>query len=164
MVKIVTDLDGVLRDLMAYINSRWEVKNPESWNWTVDGKNIFDLAKEFPEILFLSPKTPYFETIVKFYKPGKVPIWSAQPEDWKILTKAWCDKHIGIDKYDLEFLKPEEKYQRLLDNPNTLLIEDSPNFPKYDQIILIDTIQNEKNKAKIRVKTNKELQEVLDGF
>jgi len=160
-MKIVTDLDGVLRELNQYINEKFGVPYPDHWNWKFEGKSIFDFVRDNPEILFYSPKSKYFDVIIETL-PKPIEIWSAQPESWKILTKAWCNKNIGINQYTIEFMSGTKKYQKLLSQPNTLLIEDSPNFQEYSKIILIDMPYNQKVEAKTRIKSIKNLKILLD--
>ena len=153
-IKIVTDLDGVLRDLNQCLGNDFGVPYPTTWYWRFEERTIFDFINSDLNILYRSPKTKYFNTIVSaLSKP--IEIWTNQPEEWRPLTVKWCDKN--IKNYNLVFLSPKEKYLKLMDEPNTLLIEDNPKFSDYSRIILIDQPYNQKVEANIRVSSPEEL-------
>jgi len=153
-MKIVFDLDGVLRDLCFYLNQKFDVPYPRDWFWKHKGKDIFDWIKEDRySCLLYAPITEYFLPISKTTEHFE--IWTCQPEDWRKYTKLWIIANIG--DCTKHYLDTKQKRERLDREPNTYLVEDSPNFSNYDRIILIDRPYNRHVKASIRIKTPKEL-------
>jgi len=160
-IKIVYDLDGVLRDLNAYLYDKYCVPDPQAWVWEHRGMNIYDWAK-FDELKILTdaPKTKYFDTIMK-YSPTPE-IWTNQPVGWQGKTLEWIYRYIG-EGCKIKFLTGEEKRERLDFLTDTMLVEDSPNFASYKRIILIDQAYNQHNMVYYRVKTPGELNALLEG-
>lgn len=159
-IKICFDVDGVIRDLYKAVVKTFKFEIKE-WFWKYKGKDIYDLARERPEIISDAPPTKYLDTINSFAN-GHIELWSHQPDEWKLYTNLWLREHLksGID-IDIRYLTPKEKYRALLREKNVILVDDYPYFDRYDRIILIDAPYNQKTKAKIRVKTEKELKNAL---
>ena len=61
----------------------------------------------------------------------------------------------------IRYMNTAEKRDRLDKEPDTLLIEDCPNFTRYNRIILIDWRYNRHIKEPVRVKTPKQLEHWL---
>jgi hypothetical protein len=151
----------VIRDLYTAVTTAFNFKI-DSWNWKYKGKDIYDLAREKPEIVSDAPATKYLDTINSFVN-GHIELWSHQPDDWKLYTHLWLRQHLksGIDM-DVRYLTPKEKYRALLREKNAILIDDYPYFDSYKRIITIDQPYNQKTKASVRVKTVEELKTVLE--
>jgi len=161
--KLVWDVDGVIRDLYIAVTKAFNFEIKE-WNWKLDGKDIYDLAREKPEIVSDAPATKYLDTINSFVN-GHIELWSHQPDDWKLYTNLWLRQHLksGID-IDIRYLTPKEKYRALLREKNVILIDDYPFFDSYKRIITIDQPYNQKTKASVRVKTVEELEDILKQY
>lgn len=160
--KICYDLDEVVRDLGTLIHKRFKI--PEYlqgvwWN-NYKGLNFYDWMTKDLSILIEAPTTEYYKTIKSFNNGSIIEFWSHQPKEWQPYTMKWIKKH--FNSYVVRFLDREEKYEELKKQPNTLLVEDSPFFPSYKQIILLSKPYNLQCKAKIRIKTPKELKELLE--
>jgi len=148
-MKITLDLDGVLRDLNTYLSSLG-VPYPINWNWTHEGKDIFQIIKEDDyKALINSPETEYCP-IVRTYIDN-IEIWTSQPYSWRDKTTHWINKHLGTCK--IRFLTTEEKEARLNFLSDVVLVEDSPNFISYSKIALIDKPYNKHIHAEHRIKT-----------
>jgi hypothetical protein len=161
--RIVWDVDGVLRDLYTAVTTAFNFKIT-TWNWKHKGKDIYDLARKKPEIIYDAPVTKYLKTINSLVN-GHIELWSHQPPEWRIYTDIWLRKNLksGID-IDIRYLTPKEKYRALLKEKDAILVEDYPLYPNYDRIILVDTPYNQNAKAIIRVKTEKELKSALSLY
>ena len=153
-MRIAFDLDGVLRDLNAYLNQRLDIPYQDDWFWRFKDKDIFDWIKDDHYLcLVYAPITEYFVTIAK--RISHFEIWTCQPEPWRKYTKLWITANIGeCTKY---YLDTKQKRERLDKNPDIYLVEDSPNFSNYDRIILIDRLYNHHVDAAIRIKHPNEL-------
>lgn len=158
--KIAFDIDGVIRDLYTAVTKafNFEIKN---WFWKLNGKDIYDLAREKPEIVTDAPATKYLNVINSFTN-GHIELWSHQPDEWKLYTNFWLREHLksGVD-IELRYLNPKEKYRALLKEKDTILVDDYPYFNSYKRVILIDAPYNQMTKANIRIKTEKELKDAL---
>lgn len=151
---IYWDIDGVLRDLSKIV---WGFE-PEDWDYIMDGLDIFDIVRIYPPLLIEAPPTKYLKVIKKQKKPY---ILSSQPQDWRALTEQWTEKHLKDIPIKIKFVnKIQEKLKYLKDGD--YLIDDCPLFPDYSKIILVDRKYNRNVNAPIRVKTPKELEEILN--
>jgi len=151
MIKIVFDLDGVLRDVDAYLCDKLGVAYPEQWEWMPKGKGLFEhIRNDNYRALVYAPATEYFLPIKKHFE--KIEIWSYQIPKWQPYTKLWLNNNL-TDKYTIRYLKPHEKEKRLYASKDTYLLEDYPKFKNYDRILLVDRPYNQKVKAPHRIKT-----------
>jgi hypothetical protein len=163
MKKIVFDLDGVIRDL-GIIHKRFNIPKMNEWCWKYKDKDIYDWVKTDYSVLEEAKPTKYLKVIQDYINSNNkiIEIWSYQPNDWVKYTKNWINKYF---KNSITYwLKPEEKYKKLLKEKDTILIEDYPKYPCYDKIILIDTYNNRNVKSDCRIKTVKELKRKLYGI
>jgi hypothetical protein len=160
--KIVFDVDEVIRDLGILIHKRFKIPKYLQGVWwdSYKGLNFYDWMAKDLSILVDAPTTEYYKTIKSFNNGSVIEFWSHQPKEWQANTIIWLGNHFG-DNFKVRFLDREQKYEELKKQPNTLLVEDSPFFPSYKQIILLDKPYNTKCKSKIRIKTPKELKELL---
>jgi phosphoglycolate phosphatase-like HAD superfamily hydrolase len=154
--KIVFDVDGVLRNLYPVVRRKFGLWSPNNYfDWDKKGINIYDLVKKDYNILVEAKPTRYIKFIQELHEKEAIELWSWQPDDWIPYTRKWLGKY--FNKWLPLWLKPDEKFKQLLKEPNTYLVEDNPNFPNYDRVILIDQKYNRNVKAKHRVKNVKEL-------
>ncbi|MCK4259662.1 MAG: hypothetical protein KAX49_11830 [Halanaerobiales bacterium] len=156
-MKIVFDLDGVLRDLTGTLVRECNVPYPQTWYWRYDSKKMQDYIKGDFTLLSRASPTEYLDVIKKYF--NTIEIWSNQLKDWIEPTHQWLDKY--IPSYELYILNSKGKYKRLSSEPNTILVEDYPNFPNYDKIILIDRLYNRKTEAIWKIKYPRELDMLL---
>jgi hypothetical protein len=157
-MKIVFDLDGVMRLLQEYLYKKYKVPYPKDWWWTYKDKDIYDWAiYNNYKICKKSPASKYFNIIKKYYPEPE--IWTHQPKDWQKYTLIWLDNH--FDNYIIRFLNTEQKRKRLNKYKDTILIEDSPNFSNYERIILIDFPYNRNIKNVVRIRKISELEKIL---
>lgn len=163
-MKIVFDLDGVIRDLTGGIKSKYNI--PESfpvdtWHWSYKGQNIFDYIAKDLTLLEKCPPTEYFKVIKK--RVHKPVIWTSQPRNWLPYTINWIEKHFKFCDVQV-FNNPVEKYHCLFDHKRHVLVEDYPNFPDYSRIVLIDRPYNKETNAKLRVTTPAQLNSFLERY
>jgi hypothetical protein len=138
-MRIVFDLDGVLRDLNGYLESKFDIPYPQEWYWNHQGKNIFDwIEQDHFATLVYAPATEY-ERIAKF-NFEQLEIWTNQPEKWILYTTLWLTNH--FPDAIVHYLNTQEKQEWLKNNPDTYLVEDCPLFTDYSQILLIDRPYN----------------------
>ena len=163
---IVWDLDGVIRALFKSFRERFNIPDGVYGYNSTDlflGKTIYEWAKEDYSFIYKSDPTEYLDTIKECTNGSKIEIWSHQPDDWIKYTKKWLNTYLK-GKYIIKYLTPEEKYRKLKDNPNYFLVEDSPRFPCYDRIVLIDREYNREIKPFIRIKSKEELKIFLERY
>ncbi len=156
IIKIVFDLDGVLRDLNAYL-CKLGIPYPKEWVWKYEGKDVFEWIKQDNyKALTEAPETKY-SRIAKTYTKD-LEIWTCQPLEWREHTYKWLNEHIG--RCVVRFLTTEEKEERLNFLTHVVLVEDSPDFKSYNKIALIDTPYNKNVHAEHRITTPAELREL----
>jgi len=151
-MKIVFDLDGVLRDLNGYLHDKFEIPYPKEWFWKYQGKDIFAWVKEDDYRPLVYAKTmPYYFLVKHCFED--IEIWTNQPEDWKEKTKLWLDVHFTNYniKYEVKYMTNAEKRVELDRQPDTWLVEDSPLFTSWDRIFLIDHPYNKYIQDAIRI-------------
>ena len=155
-MKIVFDLDGVIRSLNDYFKINYSINYPQVWYWKHKGKGFWDWCDIDKHMAPLNaPPTKYLPVIKKYCTE----IWTDQPVYWRLKTRKWVRKHIG--RCRIRYMNTAEKRARLDKEPDTLLIEDCPNFTRYNRIILIDWRYNRHIKEPVRVKTPKQLEHWL---
>lgn len=158
-MRIVFDLDGVFRDLCGYLHHKFSVPIPIYWFWEHEGKDIYKWIEEDNyRALIYSPVTKYLMPVLKTGYP--IELWSCQPDKWKPYTDLWIWNN--IPSYTLLYLNTKEKEKKLYREKDTYLVEDCPNFKDYSKILLIDTPYNQNVNALHRVKTPKDLTDVIE--
>lgn len=159
-MKVVWDLDGVLRDLSGYIVQLYGGPYPNKWDFVFgNGSNIYTTINENLDILIDAPPTAYCNVMKGHFKSPE--IWTSQPKAWQQRTMDWIRLHIGKE-YTVHFLKTEEKERKLAELEDTVLIEDSPNFKDYERIVLIDRPYNQDVKAVMRIYGTKHLNNMVE--
>lgn len=158
---LVFDLDGVLRNLYPVIRRKYGLWSPSNYyDWDKKGYNIYELVEKDYSVLIKAKPTKYLEIIQEYVKSfGLIEIWSYQPQDWISSTEKWIKKY--FPNYVSYWLKPKEKYKRLLKNKDIILIDDYPNHPNYNRIWLIDQPYNRNVKCKVRIKSVEDLRKKI---
>ena len=159
-MRVVFDLDGVLRDLSGHIAHMYGEPYPKVWNVKFKGKSIYECINEHPEILLEAPPTGYLDVVKEFYPAPE--IWTSQPVAYQENTATWIKKHIHPDCM-LHFYNPEEKARGVKEDEDILLFEDSPNFKDYTNIALIDRPYNQEVKA-VRIFGKRHLKNILENI
>ena len=154
-MKYVIDIDKVVRDVHIFLEQKYKF-TIRHWDYFYKGKDFWIMADESPEVWTDAPPSEYY-SIIKQYKP--LEFWSVQKIEHKDATIKWMNKY--FDKYKIKFFKDFEHKYKELQKRNVILIDDFPNFPSYEKIILIDTNYNKSTKAKIRIKTPEQLEKYL---
>ena len=158
--KIVFDLDGVIRNLMYPFEQQYGFKT-KKYNFRHNGRNFWDMAREHPEFFIEAPVTKYYNTINKYVK--RPTIWTFQHKEYRDLTEHWVASY--FDDYNIRFFRcGGDKYKRLREKTDHVLIEDAPNFPDYTRVILIDQPWNKGIEDAFRVSKVGELEKILKGF
>jgi len=159
-MRIVFDLDGVLRDLMGYLNDKYGVPAPTDYFWIHQGKNIYQwLEDDNLFALIYAPVTEYFHLIRK--SVNIVEIWTHQPVAWRSKTESWITNNLG-DKCLVNYFTPEEKKARLLEEKCIWLVEDNPVMAKLPRILLIDRLYNRDVETEHRIRDTNDLKVWLD--
>jgi len=158
-MKVVWDLDGVLRDINGHIMKLYGGGYPDKWEFlNGSGKNVVDTINANMDILIESPPTAYLHVLKKHYPYPE--IWTAQPPEWRENTLKWIQVHIG--HCEIRFLRPSEKQKELKKIGDTIIIEDSPNFKSYENVLLIDRPYNQEVEHVARIYGTKHLNNVLE--
>jgi len=157
-MKIVFDLDGVLRDLFGYLSKQYGVPYPDDYTWEYKSKDIWEWAlQDSLKLLKESPCTEYYDVIMKHYPCPE--IWTHQIPSWRKNTIKWADRHLG--DYKIRFLTMKQKRARLDKHTDTWLVEDSPQYSDYSRILLISRKYNEAIRGASRIHSPKQLEEVF---
>jgi hypothetical protein len=149
-MKIVFDLDGVLRDLNGYLNTKFGVPIPEEWFWKYQNKDIYDwVAQDNYSPLVYAPPTQYYWIVKHCFETPE--FWTNQSPHWQAKTKLWLDLHFP-NGYEVRYFDNGEKRKALDEETDAWLIEDNPTFTSWDRILLIDHPYNRHIKDVIRIK------------
>lgn len=159
-MKLVWDLDGVIRDLSGHIARVSKCSYPKKWQELYNGKSIYEIIDADLNLLITAPPTAYAKIIKKHYKDME--IWTSQPENWRDSTTKWIYNFFQGSEIEIRFLKCEEKQTRLKENPHIVLVEDTPNFKAYDRVILIDRPYNQEVKSCFRIYGPKHLNNLIE--
>ena len=160
-MRIVMDLDGVIRDLNEYLQTKHGIPYPTEWNWKHKGKDVYHWIEEDMDVLLNAPPTVYYPTILKMWSRKDREVWTSQPKAWRPNTTQWIKQYLGTNCKIRFFNSSEEKEKGLTEDKNVILIEDCPKFKNYDRIILIDTSYNKNTEAEVRVCNPKQLELVF---
>ena len=165
-IKVVFDLDGVLRNLYSCIRRKFGLQSPAEYHqWDLQGINIYDLVKRDYSILERAKPTKYIKTIQDYLSKQSIydrsiEIWSYQPYDWVQYSSTWIKKY--FPKSVAYWLTPKEKFEKLSKNKDYILIDDYPLHKNYhNRLWLIDQPYNQNVKCEVRIKTVDELRERL---
>ena len=72
-MKIVFDLDGVLRDLCGYLHSEYQVPYPKEWDWSYRDGDMFDwIQKDNYRTLRNAPPLPYLDVVKEHYDKPEI--------------------------------------------------------------------------------------------
>ena len=159
-MKIVFDLDGVIRDLSGHIAQVRKCPYPNVWDYDYAGKTIYECINENLDFLLTAPPTAYKAVMLTHFPHPE--IWTSQPEGWRVNTMKWVTKHLGAGCV-VCFMTTEEKEKKLRDeDEKVILIEDSPNFGSYDNILLIDRPYNQGVRKAMRVYGTRHFDNLLE--
>lgn len=147
-MKVVFDLDGVIRDIAGHIAREKKCHYPTVWDYSYNGKNIYECINENLNLLLTAPPTAYKAVMLAHFPHPE--IWTNQPEAWRGNTMKWVTRHLGAGCI-VYFMTTEEKEKKLKEKDNVILIEDSPNFGCYDNILLIDRPYNQGVRRAMRI-------------
>jgi len=163
-MKIVFDIDGVVRDLMGIIKERYGCLRPvKNWVWHHKGKTIFDYVREDYSVLINAKPTKYCDIIQKYGNNNHIEFWSAQPDDWQVHTEKWIKKY--FKNFSIKYFKHHEKFRTLCRKKDVVLVEDYPMFKDYSKIILIDWKYNRHVKNPIaRISTVDQLRKIFHKY
>ena len=155
MRKLYFDFDGVIRDLSGAIFG----KAPATWTQTIDGLSFYEYVRRNMHVLINAKPTQYRDTIEK-YRPT---IISHQPNSWRKSTLRWLAWYVSSIEGIIFVDDPNDKFNYV--GKDDILVEDSPNFEKYFNIILIDWPYNRTVQHPLaRVRTPLELQSAIERF
>lgn len=157
-MKIVFDLDGVIRDLSGWIAQDRGCSYPNCWDYDYAGKTIYECVEEKLEYLEQAHPTAY-KSVIKGHLEYPE-IWTHQPEGWRSRTMKWVNKHIGAGCVVL-FMDGEEKVERAK-KENAVLVEDSPKLSSYENILLIDRPYNQEVQGVMRIYGSKHLGNMIE--
>lgn len=155
-MKIVFDLDGVIRDMDKKIFQLYGF-HIIHWFWEYKKLDVYGLAKKNYSIVRDAPPTKYYSIIKKYYPCPE--IWTYQLSDWQKYTLVWLSRH--FIKYKIRFLTPYQKYLELRRLRRIWLVDDFPGYSHYNKIILIDRPYNRCINAPMRVKTIRQLEDLI---
>jgi len=152
------DVDGVLRNLAHRVFGRpactWK-------NLDCEGNTLIQAVNKNPRLCLDAQPTQYLAVILNHHKHRRMHILTSQPETWRGYTEHWLDIYVG--DYDVIYTNDsDEKLQYL--EPGDFLIDDSPCFKRFDQIIMPDYPYNRKVDPLYRVYNPGELAYVLRRF
>ena len=147
-MRIVFDLDGVLRDLCTYMQDRLGVPYPQEWFWTHEGKTIYEFIKEDGyKALVYAPATDLLLPLVRSGYP--IELWTNQPEHWRPYTELWIKNN--LPEAVVRYLTTQEKQKCLALEPDTLLVDDCPNFTDFSRVLLYSQPYNTRCDAVRRI-------------
>lgn len=166
MARIIWDCDGVLRALSEQVVAECCPGTPiDTWNFKdSNGHNIYYHIEKDLTILERCKPTKYFHVPMLF---PNFEIWTVQPEHWRKHTMKWIKRVYYKEEGYMMGIKvnffdsPEQKYQRLQEEQDVWSIEDSPNFPSYDRVILIHQEYNKQANAGVRTCDPKALEMMI---
>jgi len=161
-IKIAYDLDGVLRDLDPEVQERFGIPEITDWYWKHEGKTIYQLVAQDYSILETCRPTKFLDIVQSFHKSSPIEIWTHQPKDWIPYTAKWLNKY--FPNREVYYLTTAQKRKKLDSEPQTLLVEDNPNFTYYERIILIDSLYNRNVNVETRVKSVEEFKKLMQAI
>ena len=154
-MRVVFDLDGVLRDLSGTISREAGIPLPQVWNW----RGLRLIGKD-PSILERAEPTKFLE-VVKELVP-EVEVWTCQPLKWRPYTERWLAKNLGGKLGKVVYTgNPLEKERLLSLEGATYLVDDYPFFQNWERIILISYPYNSGAEARIRIEDAEQLRNLL---
>lgn len=158
-MRIVWDLDGVLRDLNGYLARVYKGGYPKTWEHKfANGLGVVQCVEQDKNVLMNAPPTAYLKVAREYCR--EVEVWTSQPFSWRASTDAWCREYLPKGSI-IHYLSPKEKERRLYKDAFTVLVEDSPNFKNYDKILLIDRPYNKEIQTAFRIFGTKHLANIV---
>jgi hypothetical protein len=155
---IFWDIDGVIRNLAQIVFGRPALKWDEKRD--CDGNTLIEAVNKNPDLCLLAGPCEYIKLINEYFICKTVHFLSSQPVVWRENTEKWLSIYCAT-KYDIIYTNGSDEKLSYL-KPGDWLIDDSPCFSDYSQIILIDYPYNQQVNAPYRVHNRKELMEKLE--
>jgi 5'(3')-deoxyribonucleotidase len=172
--KIAIDIDGVLADMHSPIFKRmglpytWE--DVRRWDFFeelhVDRQKFWAIYKEiwgqqYQLIPLIEADAP--ATIAKLREAFEVHIVSSRPRETFSGTILWL-KLRGIEYDRLLLLPPQIDKTEVIGNDILFLVDDNPAFVRDERVILFDRPWNQGVNAKRRIRSLKELLDILPAI
>lgn len=157
-MKIYLDIDGVARNLALTVLGR----DPEIWDERdKHGDTLIEAVNKDPALcLFAPPFSEIVEFINEHWK-GRIKYFlSSQPKTWQRKTDAWLTTYIDRPYEVIYTGDSNDKLSRM--KPGDFIIDDSPCFGSYKQVILIDRLYNQNIDADLRVHNLEELEAIIE--
>jgi hypothetical protein len=150
---IYVDIDGVLRLLDVKCFGKpakyWHQKNDKM-------QSLIEIVNENLNVLLEAEPTeylPYFNTW------PKLTLLTSQLEAWKPYTEAWLKAHLTVPYTITYTLDANDKLDHL--EKGDYVIDDSPMFSNFKQVILVHKKYNKKAEAPLRIHNSFELSILL---
>jgi len=149
------DLDGVLRNLNKSVYGY----EPRGWNEkTIEGLDLLEVINQDLSILEYAPIMKYYKVVNDLFPVVKIA--TCQLPHWITRTNKWIKRRLPNAEV-LMFNRGQEKFDYVINEKGGVLVEDSPFFEDYSNVILIDHPYNRHVDAPMRVKTAKQLENIL---
>ena len=133
-MKVVWDVDNTLRDLTGYLNKEYGFPiDPPTWDYIHNGKDVYSILLEDPEIFAKAPKTKYVETILDSF--SEIECWTVQEKPWRKYTDLWLEEHINIPYKVRYFDHFVDKY-KALQKIDGVIVDDYPKYESYEKVII----------------------------
>lgn len=165
-MKILFDLDGVIRSLYKYYTGY----EPSSWYESIDGMSLIDVVNKDKIGLMKAEPTEYYSVIKEYSDKlsNSHSCWpiiiTAQPESWRPATGLWINKHLP-NAFTVYVDSANEKIDYVLNSYDTVIVEDYPMFGRgfYRNVVLIDRPYNRcVNNQLCRINSPEELNTVIE--
>ena len=147
------DLDETIRAIANVTYTSY----PIVYGQLIDGSTFIQYVDQHPILLRVAPPTEYLSVINKL---KSIRILSAQPTNWRVESSIWLERNLSIPYHTIFVNDCNEKLEYL--RKGDWLIDDSPQFSNYDQIILIDRPFNQHIECENRVKTPYDLEKMIN--
>ena len=169
---IAIDVDGVLADIYSPIFKELGLgltsEDVRSWNFFDElgvSRDAFWMAykelwsNKYTAIPLVEEDAP--ATIAKLRQRYEVHILSSRPKEVFAGTVLWL-KYKGIECDGIHLLPPKADKTRFLHNFQ-ILVDDNPEFARDSRVILFDRPWNQCVEAKRRIRSLRELLEIVDA-
>ena len=135
-MKVVFDIDGVLRNLSGKLNEWYGFpKDPPDWDYRDENTNstVKDLLKKDPSVFAEAEMTWFADILIS--KFDDIECWTVQEEEWIKYTDMWLKKHMWKPfkvKYFPHFV---DKY-KAIEDLDGYIFDDYPRFEHYEKVII----------------------------
>jgi 5'(3')-deoxyribonucleotidase len=173
--RIAIDIDGVLANIYDPIfkELRLDYTSDDVRKWdffdelNVDRQKFWDTYKKlWSEKFYLIPliEKDSPKILAELRRSFEIHIMPSRPKGTRLGTLQWLEYHrIGYDK--IIFLPPSADKTKILSLDDYLcLVDDNPAFAKDERVILFDQPWNQGVNAKRRIRSLKELLDILPAI